>query len=94
MIKKLFSLLFFSLSLSACHSNLDTDTQAFAFNGESFRFKIIPGKAKTPSSMMPRGSSPIRGPSISATHEDSIGDDLTRCRNHLLNQQVHFELNF
>ncbi|MGC1854345.1 MAG: hypothetical protein WA659_03120 [Candidatus Aquirickettsiella sp.] len=89
-----FLLLFFSLLFSACDSNLDPD-KLISFNSEPFSFKIIPGKAKTPASIMPAGFGPIRGPSTtSAGVENSINKDLSKCRDNLLNQQVHFEFNF
>jgi hypothetical protein len=94
MNKSKFLLFFFSSFLSACQSNLAPDTLASQKN-ELFTFKVIPGKAKTPSSIMPDGFGPIKGPSTrSPDRENSFTKDLGRCRDNLLNQQVHFELNF
>jgi len=94
MNKSKFLFFFFSLFLSACQSN-STPDRLISSNNAPFTFKIIPGKAKTPSSIMPNGFGPIRGPSTrSATAENSISNDLGRCRDNLLNQQVHFEFNF
>lgn len=94
MNKSKFSLLFFSLFLSACQSSLSPDTLASS-NNEPFTFKITPGKAKSPSSIMPVGFGPIRGPSTrSLDGENSFTKDLGRCRDNLLNQQLHFEFNF
>ncbi|MCH9636514.1 hypothetical protein [Rickettsiella endosymbiont of Litargus connexus] len=94
MNKSKFLLLFSSLFLSACHSSLDADRVA-PLNSEPFTFKFTPGKAKTPSSIMPTGFGPIRGPSINSSNEEnSITKDLGRCGNNLLNQQLHFEFNF
>lgn len=87
-------LLFFSLSLSACHTTSDQD-RSVPFNNEPFTFKITPGKTKTPSSIMPAGFGSIRGPSINSSNEEnSITKDLGRCRNNLRDQQLHFELSF
>jgi hypothetical protein len=87
-------LLFFSFFLSACHSTASSDRLIF-LNNESCSFKNIPGKAKTPSSIMPSGFGPIRGPTTnSLSGENSISKDLGKCRNNLLNQQIHFEFNF
>lgn len=87
-------LLFFSLFLSACQSNLSPNNLVSS-NNEPFTFKIIPGKAKGPSSIMPTGFGSIKGPSTKAADgENSFTKDLSRCGSHLLNQQVHFELNF
>ena len=87
-------LFFFSISLSACQSSPAPDSLISSNNGP-FTFKVTPGKAKTPSSIMPSGFGPIRGPSIpSLDTENSFSKDLGRCRNHLLNQQIHFEFNF
>ena len=89
MEKSGFLLIFFSVFLFSCQSNLTSDST------DSFTFKIIPGKAKTPSSIMPAGFGPIRGPSISSSGiENSFSKDLIQCRKNLLNQQVHFMLNF
>lgn len=94
MNKSKFLLLFFSLFLSACQSNLGPDSLV-ASNSEPFTFKVTPGKAKSPSSIMPTGFGPIKGPSTQPVNrENSLTKDLNRCRDHLLNQQVHFELNF
>ena len=94
MSKSKFLLLFFSLFLSACNANLDSD-KLITFNYEPFTFKITPGKAKSASSIIPNGFGPIRGPSIRPTAgESSFTNDLSRCRDNLLKQQVHFELNF
>lgn len=93
MDKSKFLLLFFSLFLLACHSSPSPDR--WLISSEPFTFKIIPGKAKTPSSTMPAGFGPIRGPSIPSSNvEHSFSKDLGRCRDSLLNQQVHFVLNF
>lgn len=89
MEKSGFLLIFFSVFLVSCHSNLISDST------DSFTFKIIPGKAKTPSSIMPAGFGPIRGPSTSSSDvESSFSNDLMKCRKSLLNQQVHFVFNF
>jgi hypothetical protein len=94
MNKSKFLLLFFALFLSACQSNLGQDSLV-APNNESFTFKVTPGKAKSPSSIMPSGFAPIKGPSTQSVNgENSLTKDLNRCRDDLLNQQVHFELNF
>lgn len=94
MSKSKFLLFFFSSFLSACQSNLTQDTLV-SQNNEPFTFKITPGKARSPSSMMPSGFGPIKGPSTRPLgQENSFTKDLGRCRDHLLNQQVHFELNF
>lgn len=90
--KSRFLLIFFSIFLASCHSNLTLDNLN---STDSFTFKITPGKAKTPSSIMPTGFGPIRGPSISSSDiESSFSNDLMRCRKNLLNQQVHFMLSF
>lgn len=92
MKKSRFLLIFFSIILASCHSNLTLDNLN---NTDSFTFKITPGKAKTPSSIIPTGFGPIRGPSISSSDiESSFSNDLIRCRKNLLNQQVHFMLSF
>ncbi|WP_342220153.1 hypothetical protein [Rickettsiella endosymbiont of Miltochrista miniata] len=93
MNKSKFLLLFFSLFLSACHSSLDQDSLICSDNWP-FTFKVTPGKAKTPASIMPTGFGPIRGPSIPSDTENSFSKDLNKCRNNLLNQQIHFEFNF
>ncbi|TLY48465.1 MAG: hypothetical protein E6K54_00185 [Gammaproteobacteria bacterium] len=87
-------LIFFSIFLASCHSNLTSDS-LISKSTDSFTFKITPGKAKTPTSIMPTGFGPIRGPSISSSGvENSFSKDLIRCRKNLLNQQVHFVFNF
>lgn len=94
MNKSKFLLLFFLLALSACHSSSGPDS-LISSNNEPFTFKITPGKAKPPSSIMPAGFGPIRGPTTSSSSgENSISKDLGKCRNNLLNQQIHFEFNF
>jgi hypothetical protein len=94
MNKSKFLLLFFSLLLSACDSNLSLNRLASS-SSEPFTFKITPGKTKSPSSILPTGFGPIRGPATrSADGESSFTNDLSRCRDNLLNQQVHFEFNF
>lgn len=94
MNKSKFLLLFFSLFLSACQSNLSSG-KLVSSNNEPFTFKITPGKTKNPSSIMPAGFGPIKGPSTrSPDGENSFTKDLGRCRDHLLNQQLHFEFNF
>lgn len=91
MKKSKFLFFFFPIVLCACHSNLYPESVS---NSESFKFKIIPGKAKTPSSTMPAGFGPIKGPSTRSADISTFTKDLSRCRDNLLNQQVHFEFNF
>jgi hypothetical protein len=94
MVQNRFLLIFFSIFLASCHTNLTSDS-LISNSTDSFAFKITPGKAKTASSMMPTGFGPIRGPSISSTDvENSFSKDLMRCRKNLLNQQIHFMFSF
>lgn len=94
MSKSKFLLIFFSFFLLACQSDLDSNSLVSP-NNEPFTFKITPGKAKSPSSIMPAGFGPIKGPSLrSADEENSFTKNLSRCRDNLLNQQLHFEFNF
>ncbi len=94
MEKSGFLLIFFSLFLVSCYSNL-TSGSLFSNSTDSFTFKITPGKAKTPSSIMPAGFGPIRGPSTSSSDvENSFSNDLIKCRKNLLNQQLHFMFSF
>ncbi len=94
MEKSGFLLIFFSVFLASCHSNLTSDN-LISNSTDSFTFKIIPGKAKTPSSIMPTGFGPMRGPSTSSPNiENSFSNDLMKCRKNLLNQQLHFMFSF
>lgn len=89
-----FLLIFFSIFLTSCHTDLTSDS-LFSNSTDSFTFKITPGKAKTPSSIMPAGFGPIRGPSTSSLDaESSFSNDLMKCRKNLLNQQLHFMFSF